>query len=129
MSKEEFEKYLVSIGGLVRTYKEYKGPIVEAGWFSVDEGWYDMIKELIDELIQLGWNKRVIQIKQKFGVLQVYVEDMPNGGFAVLGKYSRKSFNICEKCGQPSVLRKGDWLHTLCDIHADGREEYKLEKQ
>ena len=52
MTNKEFDAYLVSIGGLVRTYKEHKGPILDSGWFQVNTGWYDMLKNLIDELIE-----------------------------------------------------------------------------
>ncbi len=130
MTKQEFEDYLVSIGGLTRNYRAYKGPIVEAGWFQVKEGWYDLIKNLIDDLIKLGWNKKINQVKQKFGVLQVYIEpeDMPEDGWIILANYVRTSCVTCEICGQPSILRKGDWLQTLCDEHSEGREELKFEK-
>jgi len=130
MSKEEFEKYLIDIGGLNRTYKEYKGPIIEANWFAVKEGWYDMLKELIDRLLILGWNKRINQVKEKFGGLRFYVsnEDMPEGGWDLIQKYEIKSRTICEYCGDYGDLRKGKWIKTLCDKHSEGREKFDYKK-
>jgi len=126
MTKEDFEIYLIDIGGLKRVYKEYKGPIVDAGWFQLHEGWYDIVKTIIDELLKLGWNKRVSQVKEKFGGLRFYVsqEDIPIGGNEVISKYEKLSRSICEKCGQSGVLRKGKWIRTLCDEHSEGQEPF-----
>lgn len=131
MNKEEFEKYLIDIGGLSRTYKEHKGPITDAGWFCVGEGWYDMLKEIIDKLLLLGWNKRVSQVKEKFGGLRFYVpnEDMPEGGWDIIIDYEGKSRTICETCGEIGYLRKGGWIRTLCDNHSEGKERFDEDQQ
>ena len=125
MTKEEFEQYLVSIGGLNRTYREDKGPIVEAGYFAYRQGWYELTKNLIDELITLGWDKRINQAKEKFGGLRFYIETTPEGGNEIIRKYEDLAYKTCEKCGKEGVLRKGGWLLTLCDEHAEGREPNK----
>ncbi len=122
MNKEEFENYLTSIGGLNRTYHEYKGPITQAGFFVYSEGWYEITKNLIEELLALGWDKRINQAKEKFGGLRFYIETFPEGGVEVICKYEDLSYKICEKCGKEGVLRKGGWLLTLCDEHAEERE-------
>ena len=120
MTKEEFEKYLISIGGLVRTYRDYKGPIVEAGFFSYNEGWYEITKNLIDELIVLGWDKRINQAKEKFGGLRFYLETYPEGAIEVISKYEKLSHSTCEKCGSSGMPRNTGWIRTLCDEHAEG---------
>jgi hypothetical protein len=126
MTKEEMNQYLESIGGLVRTYKVFKGPILTAEYLSVSEGWYDLIQSLIDELIALGWDRRVHQVKEKFGGLRFYVETIPEGGEEIITKYESLSYKICEKCGEEGQLRggNGQWLRTLCEVHAEGREIY-----
>lgn len=126
MTKQEFDLYLLDIGGLNRTYREYKGPIVEAGW--VGEGWYGLLKNLIDELLQLGWDKRIISIKEKFGGLRFYVENVPVNGHDVIDKYEKLSYHVCEKCGNTGVLRTGKWLKTLCDEHCEGAEPFDSNK-
>ena len=129
MTKQEFEKHLIDIGGLTRTYREYKGPIIEASWFQVREGWYGIVQACIDELQQLGWNKRIHQVKEKFGGLRFYVgdEDIPTGGYEIIEKYEKLSRVTCEQCGNAGVLRKGKWLRTLCEAHSDGAEEFNTE--
>lgn len=126
MTKEEIDQYLESIGGLVRTWRVDKGPIVTSNFFSVSEGWYDLIKCLIDELIALGWDRRVHQVKEKFGGLRFYVENIPQGGEEIIRKYEILSTITCEKCGKEGKLRGGDgqWFRTLCDEHAEDRPIY-----
>lgn len=125
MNKEEFEKYLESIGGLTRGWKPDKGPITEAGFFSYNEGWYELTKNLINELLVLGWNKTLIQAKEKFGGLRFYADDIPEGGHKIILKYEDLSYTICENCGKEGVLRSGSWLRTLCDEHSEGKEPFK----
>jgi hypothetical protein len=126
MTKEEMNQYLESIGGLVRTYNVFKGPILTAEYLTVSEGWYDIIKSLIDELMALGWDRRVHQVKEKFGGLRFHVENIPEGGEEIIRKYESLSYKICEKCGNEGQLRggNGQWLRTLCEQHAEGREIY-----
>jgi hypothetical protein len=128
MTKEEMNQYLESIGGLVRTYKVFKGPILTAEYLTVSEGWYDIIKSLIDELMALGWDRRVHQVKEKLGGLRFYVENIPEGGEEIIRKYESLSYKLCEKCGNEGQLRggNGQWLRTLCEEHAEGREIYDI---
>ena len=124
MSKEEMDEFLVSIGGLERIYREDKGPIVDAYAFGVGEGWYSIIKSIIEELIELGWDKRLVQCKEKFGGLRFYIETYPEGAQEVIIKYEKLSYETCEKCGEKGTNRKiKGWIHTLCDDHAKEKEE------
>ena len=122
MNKEEMNDYLQSIGGLIRTWRSDKGPILDAAYLGVSEGWFPLIKALIDELLALGWNRRIHQVKEKFGGLSFYADTLPEDGIAIIQKYEALSRQTCEMCGQTGVLRKGDWIKTLCDEHAQGRE-------
>lgn len=128
MNKENFENYLVSIGGLIRVWRPYKGPIISAGFCQCHEGWYSIIKDAIDELITIGWNKRIVSIKEKFGALCIYIEqeDMPEGGAEIVKKYGKESTSICEMCGSSGVLREGKWIRTLCDEHSDGNKPFDV---
>lgn len=92
-----------------------------------DEGWVDLIDKLIEDLIALGWNKHIDQIKEKFGGLRFYVGDTsraPNGRFIsykkinlLISKAESESFKICEKCGKSGQPRGGGWIKTLCEGH------------
>ena len=53
MNKEELENYLESIGGLY----DWKGRThTKANIFGVGEGWYSLLKNLIEELLEIGWD-------------------------------------------------------------------------
>ena len=63
------------------------------------------------------------QVKEKFGTLRFYYY----GGDDVVSGIERMAESMsavtCETCGAPGVPRSGGWIQTLCDTHAEGREE------
>lgn len=128
MTYEEMDIYLASIGGLNRTYREDRGPILDSKAFGVGEGWLHLIKDMIEELIALGWDKRLAQSKEKFGGLRFYIDTYPEGSIEVIKKYTDLCSSTCEICGDNGVLRKGTWLKTLCDKHSNGREPFNISK-
>lgn len=116
MTKQEFEKYLKSIGGLENGYFNDKKPITSPYYFSIGEGWYQLVKDLIEELISLGWDKQITDIKEKFGGLRFYIVSGTDEMFNAISRAEEKSFEICEKCGEKAKLQSnGHWLFTLCD--------------
>jgi hypothetical protein len=119
MSYEEMNEYLASIGGLNRMYRIDKGPILDSRAFGVSEGWLPLIKSMIEELIELGWDKCLVQSKEKFGGLRFYIETYPEGAEEIITKYEKLSHETCETCGVKGTTTKiNNWLHTLCDDHA-----------
>ena len=72
MTREEMNDYLESIGGLENGMYSNKPKITSCDFFDVQVGWYPLIKNLINELINLGWDKQVTQVKEKFGALCMY---------------------------------------------------------
>lgn len=49
VTKEQFDEYLSSIGGLERSWRKDFGPILNTDFFAVDKGWYGLIKNLIED--------------------------------------------------------------------------------
>ena len=68
-------------------------------------------------MIELGWDKKVYQVKEKFGGLRFYI----NSGTDEINKRIRKaeddSYETCETCGEPGELRKDGWWTVACDKH------------
>ncbi len=68
------------------------------------------------------------QVKEKFGTLRFYY----SGGDETVDGIERMAESMsavtCETCGAPGKTRSGGWIQTLCDEHADGREEMQWEK-
>ena len=83
----------------------------------VGEGWHPLIEELIEELYKLGWDGNVVQIKEKFGGLRFYIHGETEAMVDKIDEYEDKSFEICEKCGEPGIPKGRRWIKTLCDKH------------
>lgn len=131
MTTEEFEIYLVEIGGLENGFFTDRPPIVN-NLCECDDGWLQLIHDLIEELIACGWDKKVTQIKEKFGGLRFYIGSGTQEIYDIISKYEDLSNITCEVCGEKGELRDdcgwrgGRWYKTMCDKHY---QELKTKKQ
>jgi hypothetical protein len=120
MTEQEMNNFLQSIGGLENGMYSNREPIINSGFFECNLGWFELIKELIEDLITLGWNKQICQVKEKFGGLRFYINEGSDKMFEKITEVERKSYLTCEVTGKPGKLRNDlGWIETLCD------EEYK----
>lgn len=118
MTREEMNDYLESIGGLENGMYSNKPKITSSDFFDVQVGWYPLIKNLIDELITLGWDKQVTQVKEKFGGLRFYINGGSDEIYNKITEAEKLSHETCELCGKKGELRtKIRWFTTLCDEH------------
>ena len=94
-------------------------PIIECG-----DGWFNLLVSLCIkielELIKsnLQGECYATQLKEKFGGLRVYKSTGNEKISHLIHEAERKSYTICEMCGQHGKLRNKGWLATLCDEHA-----------
>ena len=125
MTDEEMDKFLESIGGLENGFFSDRPKIKSNGFLEISNGWFGLVKELIEDCIALGWNKEICQIKEKFGGLRFYINSAPEEVFKRISEAEDKSFTTCEVTGNPGQLRTDiGWYRTLSD------EEYeKIKKQ
>lgn len=119
LEDEEFDNFLESIGGLENGFYTDKEPIKNRGFFCVGNGWLGIIKSLIEDLIQLGWDKQICQVKEKFGGLRFYINSGSDEIYKKIFKAEIKSNEVCEKCGEPGESISGGWIVTLCKFHAE----------
>ena len=49
-----------------------------------------MIAELIRELIDAGWTREILQIKEKYGVLCFYAAGLPKNGHEIIERYENR---------------------------------------
>ena len=104
----------------------------------VGEGWFDILDQMFAKLIEAGWNKKLAQVKEKFGTLRVYLTDQ---AFIEDGKWTKfyeivsdaeeKSAFVCETCGAVGRMQNTRscawWIKTFCDPCFNRRnEERKL---
>ena len=125
MTDEEMDKFLESIGGLENGFFSDRPKIKSNGFLEISNGWFGLVKELIEDCIALGWNKEICQIKEKFGGLRFYINSAPEEVFKRISEAEDKSFTTCEVTGNPGQLRTDiGWYRTLCE------EEYeKIKKE
>jgi hypothetical protein len=116
MTREEMDQWLESIGGLQSGYLAEVPPITNSLMFEVDDGWMKLLKDLIQDLIQLGWDRQICQVKEKFGGLRFYINEGSDVVHDRIREAENLSLEICEVTGEPGELR-GDlgWWRTLSD--------------
>ncbi len=92
-----------------------------ADGFLCGPGWYPIIERLSADLAEIvrhdGLKRfRVVQVKEKFGGLRVYVKGSNERALNRIAEAERESELTCEGCGAPSRIRSVDgWLTTVCD--------------
>jgi hypothetical protein len=116
----EFEDFLKKIGGINISHKPHFGPITERRRFGIGNGWLGILQRLFEVLIKLGWDKSFINVKEKFGGMSVFIDNIPENGFNFIVDAEKETFKVCEVCGEPGEQHKiKGWIHTLCDEHRD----------
>lgn len=116
MSREEFDKYLESIGGLVSGYRTDAEPIKSSYFFECGPGWNDILHRLIVDLIALGWDKKICQVKEKFGGLRFYINGGTKEIFDRISEAEVEASGTCENCGEPGKIGNDNgWYSCRCD--------------
>lgn len=80
----------------------------------VGPGWKRIISSLIEDLHLLGWDGKVLQVKEKFGGLRFYVELETLEIQERILEAGRRSMITCEECGEPGELQNTGWIKCLC---------------
>ena len=75
-------------------------------WDIVGEGWLPLLEKLINELIALGWDRRLAQVKEKLGGLRFYIGGGTPPMFEAIRRAEARSLRTCELCGAPGRLNK-----------------------
>lgn len=84
--------------------------------YMVGPGWVPLVEELNKQLSSICPDYKITQIKEKFGGLRFYTNEVPNEAWDIIEQFEEKSYSICDECGETGKLRKkGGWLRTICD--------------
>jgi hypothetical protein len=92
---------------------------------TVGPGWHPIIDRLAADLLKLGWDGKVLQVKEKFGSLRFYIDQKTDVFHDRIFIATAESSRTCEICGTPGIPRSGEWIRTLCDEHANGRPQWE----
>jgi len=114
MTKEEFDDFLKPLG-LIWDWTNQ--PVENSAGFEIGSGWYELTKNLITDLIALGWDKRICQVKEKFGGGRFYIDEHNEETFQRIQAWENDTFKTCEQCGSTNSVTTGGkgWEVTLCD--------------
>lgn len=92
--------------------------------FECGKGWYPIIHEVlnhinrINETIEDEEKKiKVVQIKEKFGGLRIYVDNRTDELHDIIRQAEEKAHNTCELCGSTEkvgVLNMNGWIYGIC---------------
>lgn len=101
-------------------YKDYD-------YFSIHDGWYDLIIELSRELCQKVSDKdlkeiSIIDVKEKYGYLSFYYNTDNICTYTekiisdIVEKYEHKSGGVCYKCGSTDdvIMTNVGWIKPIC---------------
>ena len=80
------------------------------------DGWAPIVRDLFHDLIALGWDRDLHQVKEKFGQLRVYVGLATDEIYERIALAERLSGAFCEDCGRPGKTDgwSRGWYRTLC---------------
>lgn len=90
--------------------------------FQCQDGWFSLIWKLCEDLdplvaaieAQTGERFEVLEVKEKFGGLRFYANHHTEPIAERIKAAEAESLHTCELCGQPGLLRGGNWVQTLC---------------
>ena len=94
------------------TYTEWD--CMEPGWKKAFGKQY--LKELKEAAIKDGYLKdlRIMQLKEKWGRNQLYVNMYGDNVLKVIDKYEDLSWDTCIKCGKPATHTSIGWISPYC---------------
>jgi hypothetical protein len=98
-------------------YEYTKLDFFPEGWKKAfGEQWAKDVQEAIDKLpINTKREAYILDIKEKFGQLRVFLSVFSEELEEVLKKYEKISEQICHRCGKSKTEGFGGWFSYLCD--------------
>lgn len=84
---------------------------------NIPPGWIPMLEQIFIKLIEAGWDRKVTQIKEKFGELRFYFS--PNiEGLRKIVEDLDISTKICYYCGKTATNdSENGWVSYRCEEH------------
>lgn len=93
-------------------YRTCMGRGIECG-----DGWFDILDKLCAAITSIDKKAYFSQIKEKYGILTIYMDDASDATEALVGLAEQQSEKTCEICGNPGILYTKGWCMVRCDEH------------
>lgn len=95
--------------------KDFPG-IFEYAYPECGDGWYELLNELCQKLMEVDPECIASQVKEKYGTLRFYAQVSENGQ-NIIDEYEHRSGHVCESCGSTKNVRQdGSWVRTRCAL-------------
>ena len=92
--------------------------------FDVGDGWFEILQDCLRDLRSiretgLAPNLILVQVKEKFGTLRVYVNGEDEGDIvqSILDYAETRSSWTCDECGKAGTKEGKGWIATRCQEH------------
>lgn len=84
------------------------------------KGWKNLYQPILDKVEEINKDNpdpiEILQVKEKFGRLNIYLSRYENGLLEDIMKASEQSSHVCEECGEPTEPKESiGWVYQLCD--------------
>ena len=106
-------------------------------YLEIENGWYDLIHELCEEIEKRLYNKKhdfnVEQVKQKYGSLSFYTNiyednNLYNNLIELIDYYEEKSKTVCEFCGSDGKrFCQNYWINIICEKCSAIRDKKRID--
>ena len=103
------------IEGMKQTVELLKAGLYSGFDGTVGDGWIPIIDRLAEDLVRMGWDRDLHQIKEKFGTLRFYVGHATEEMMQRIAQAEDESGVTCEECGKPGETKGPGWIKTLCE--------------
>jgi len=117
---EKNTRYLIETYPVL--YQGHKWPLTQnlmAFGFECGDGWFKLLDKLSAVITEIdkteGTTTIAVQVKEKFGGLQFYIEGGSEAVFLAIETAEEFSEKTCEWCGESGMTRGNGWIYTLCD--------------
>lgn len=94
-------------------------PVKEDGTVQISiscwDGWFPLLEEFFQKLAALNQPVQILQIKEKFGGLRIYLSNSNEEISDLVEATIAKANNTCEMCGEKGeVMSSHGWLRCIC---------------
>lgn len=123
----DLEKILVELyPGLFKQYGGKPSETCMAWGIAVGDGWYPIVSGLCNGLEKIrrktGRDIQFSQIKQKWGLLRVYLDNSCDEAERLVEAAESESSKWCEDCGCAGKTGTEGYIRTVCEECENGRK-------
>lgn len=119
MNKELSDKLRADFPELCADYGGDMRVTCMAWGFECGSGWEPVLRWLLTGLDVIRRAEapelRLAQVKEKWGMLRVYLNGAPAEAHTLCAVAEAMSSHVCETCGKAGSVRNGSWIVTQCD--------------